>query len=479
MSGDAVMGDQGPPYLLLLDDQHSRHFLVQTHTEELKILPGRHWVIQEVDGHLSVTDGAEARWCEEEFGQVVVTHPQTQALVVVFDDGRQVQLSQYRQEHETFTMPLKGACADPFSLDVVVLKHRVSGNKVLFSLPRLYDVAIGKSARMTASAWYQSWWPWWTEILLSHHLDNNHLRKPVPRKALEEANTDSTRFLDFACISAHALIILLTKWATPTRTGKPKDDATRQAWLALHHAFMNKAHASEEVAELPFFIDPAAQVESGLPIRGNNLVVLPMLGRIISVYPLLQSEAPFMRTTIACLQELPLQDGHRVEIGCLLCHLERAGKTELWVWRQLAHGCAQKLHSVIEDLVLAKHSEPSRQQPPNTSSTSSSQDVKAQGLKSMQADRRVSKHTAKYNVVHVKSWTRQKLILKHWYALRHHFDKAHLTVAFDASRVGGVERMIGIIGTSNHTAWLPPQACRVSSGHPPKNPRPILWVPTR
>ena len=33
-------------------------------------------------------------------------------------------------------------------------------DKVLFSFPNLYDVAIEKSSRMTASACYQSWWPW-------------------------------------------------------------------------------------------------------------------------------------------------------------------------------------------------------------------------------------------------------------------------------------------------------------------------------
>ena len=101
--------------------------------------------------------------------------------------------------------------------------------------------------------------------LLSHHLDDTHLRQSVARKALGEASADTTRFLDFACISAHALIILLTTWATPTRTGKPKDNATRQAWLALHHVFMNQAYASEEVDELPFFTDHAVQVESAPP----------------------------------------------------------------------------------------------------------------------------------------------------------------------------------------------------------------------
>ena len=137
-------------------------------------------------------------------------------------------------------------------------------------------------------------------------------------------------------------------------------------------------------------------------MRGNILVVFPTHGRMISVHPLLLSVAPFMRSTVACLQELPLQDGHRVEIGCLLCDLERAGKTELWVSRQQAYGCTRKrkLRSVIEFLVVVKHREPSQLQLPNTSSSSSNQDVKAQGLKSMQAARRVRKQIAKYNVVH-------------------------------------------------------------------------------
>ena len=51
------MVEPEPPFKLLLDDHLSHHWLLQSHSEEIKILPGRHWVLEEVDGHWAVSDG--------------------------------------------------------------------------------------------------------------------------------------------------------------------------------------------------------------------------------------------------------------------------------------------------------------------------------------------------------------------------------------------------------------------------------------
>ena len=452
------MAGPPPPYELLHDQARGCTLLLQTHTEEAILLPPGQWRLEEHEGQFGVSCHDAFRWCESEFGQVVVEHPETQELTVVFDGGKQQSLTRFQQEHESLEIAFQGSCADAFHLNVILLKHAVSGNQLLFSLPSLYAHALGKGAKMTVSAWYQSWWPWWVKILEQHALDQRHLRKPMPRLSKGQTNTDHSRFLDVATVSAHALLILLTKWSSPTRSGRQKDDGNRQAWSTVHHSVLSKAFPAGQATAIPVFIDTSTAVRSGCPLVGANLVTLGVCGLEVDVYPLLMSEAPFMPVTIECIRQLPLRNGHFVDMDALLRHLEQAGRAHFWLFRQLLHGCSLQLTGKLLEVIQQSRTGQSQTQAEAPGPHTNHPEALLQSRKSTQSDKRMQQHSRRFHVVGYKTWSRDKAILKHFYALREFFDKQHVTVAFDASRIGGQERMIGIISNSDRTAWLPPQA---------------------
>eukprot|EP00971_Amphidinium_carterae_P014239 281117-Amphidinium_carterae.3 len=51
-----------------------------------------------------------------------------------------------------------------------LLDHTVHGARLFLGLKDLHDNVIGNSANMTASRWYQSWFPHWTKRLAPHGL---------------------------------------------------------------------------------------------------------------------------------------------------------------------------------------------------------------------------------------------------------------------------------------------------------------------
>ena len=75
---------------------------------------------------------------------------------------------------------------------------------------------------------------------------------------------------------------------------------------------------------------------------------------------------------------------------------------------------------------------------------------------------RVGKLRIRYRVVANGATNLSLRLLQYYFATLAHFSgRKVLSAAFDASRVGGLGRMVGIIARpDNLAAWLPPQAAK-------------------
>ena len=76
----------------------------------------------------------------------------------------------------------------------------------------------------------------------------------------------------------------------------------------------------------------------------------------------------------------------------------------------------------------------------------------------MQGARRVACHKAQLIPKLLSQKVQRNKILKHFMAMRAAFQPAYqVSVAFDTSRIGGLQRLFGAVCNGQLACWLPPQ----------------------
>jgi hypothetical protein len=219
-------------YKLARELSGDAYILVELNTEEkIELDSGHEWFLDfDEDGRGYVSAAThEAEWCEDLFHLTVFQNPNRENEVnVILENGQVMQLVEFQQRHYPISIPVKFVGnLGPTPLKAVVLKQAVSGAWVLWNLAHIYD-AVASATNMSASRWYQSWWPWWQKALQQLGVGPlPHLRKAAPTvtsdKTTDKDGDDRPfRFLQECTVSSFALLMILAKSSAPSRGSKKK-----------------------------------------------------------------------------------------------------------------------------------------------------------------------------------------------------------------------------------------------------------------
>ena len=407
------MADEGASsFSLLWEPVLNRHILREGLTEQTCVLEAGLWrLATDENGQAYVADENQSHWCQDMLEDVVLLHPEHRQPWVCLADETDMSLVEYQKRHRCvdICLPVAGT-AEPVCLPAYMLRQPVAGARLLWSLKDLYDNVVGKKAEMTASRWMNSWWPWWLKSLQHFGMTDAHLRR-----ATNSETDEKTRYRIFEkpVMSTFALVLFMTKWSSPSKSGTSKNEAAQAAWTSLLEALMKKL-ASQEPWSLPVFLDVQAESHMGQPTAGRSVVLLPVQNGAIDITQVHQCEDPQVRASLAKLlrgarPSMPLPQWLRASS-------EVAGEEE--------ETAEQALCTAL----------------------------------SARAQRRRDKFASGVSLTsHV---SQARTLLKYFYEVRKRVRGSRvLHLAFDASRVGGWQALFGFLTTgSGMAAWLAPQA---------------------
>ena len=219
-------------------------------------------------------------------------------------------------------------------------------------------------------------------------------------------------------------------------------------------------YKSDCVAHWSICLDASVSVTFGVPIVGNHRVSVPVRGTHVDFTAVLASDRVVVAQSIGSLGPYP--DPRRVSMYQLCLDLEGAGRKCQWLWKQVIHNIACWIDCEVMEEVASM---------PETHATNAEQGDAQQeevlsaerlieGRQAQEARRRLSKATEKYRVKPLIAPVQERRVVQYFLASRACFaDAKTLHVAFDAGRVGGLNRMLGFVTTPNGIgAWVAPQA---------------------
>ena len=158
-----------------------------------------------------------------------------------------------------------GGVDSKVDIKAFMLHQSVSGAFVLWSLLSLHGLGV-ISSKMTVSAWYNSWWPWWIQDLPKIGLDPAaHLRRASPTKKSSDHREDGGdgcyghRFLQVPTVSTYAMLWILTRLASPSR-GASKDDNVIQGWSVLLAAIIHRFVSCHAEMTFTVYLDPDVEL---------------------------------------------------------------------------------------------------------------------------------------------------------------------------------------------------------------------------
>ena len=443
------MADEGASsFSLLWEPVLNRHILREGLTEQTCVLEAGLWrLATDENGQAYVADENQSHWCQDMLEDVVLLHPEHRQPWVCLADETDMSLVEYQKRHRCvdICLPVAGT-AEPVCLPAYMLRQPVAGARLLWSLKDLYDNVVGKKAEMTASRWMNSWWPWWLKSLQHFGMTDAHLRR-----AANSETDEKTRYRIFEkpVMSTFALVLFMTKWSSPSKSGTSKNEAAQAAWTSLLEALMKKL-ASQEPWSLPVFLDVQAESRMGQPTAGRSVVLLPVQNGAIDVTQVHQCEDPQVRASLAKLvrgarPSMPLPQWLRA--------LDGAGR-KVWLLKQVVNYLGCRLETVFaEDF--------SRSAAKSSEVAGEEEETAEQALctaLSARAQRRRDKFASGVSLTsHV---SQARTLLKYFYEVRKRVRGSRvLHLAFDASRVGGWQALFGFLTTgSGMAAWLAPQA---------------------
>eukprot|EP00971_Amphidinium_carterae_P350941 6491819-Amphidinium_carterae.1 len=182
------------------------YLIYQGHTEDCVKLGKGPVRLAYANGSAYVSSHEWTQWCEDLFGQQVVARPDASIWVVWPDTEKSMSLASYQQAHSPITLGIHvWGSSTIMQYTGYVLDHPVHGARVFVALPDLYNNVIGSSGNMTASRWYQSWFPHWTKRLTTHSLPDTHIRRAAVTghfgRKVTSAFTDGIRFYSQPSVS--------------------------------------------------------------------------------------------------------------------------------------------------------------------------------------------------------------------------------------------------------------------------------------
>ena len=437
---------------LLLDNECDRWLLHDSWTESKLHLEQGTWELHIDDdtGHAYVcSENADSLWCVDLFDTVVAPHPHSQELYVLMEDGSSLPLETHKQKHTPVTVPLMvQGSARATMVKAYLLQLACGGAYVWWSLADLYKVFI--TTTTPPHRWYQNWWQWWCKTVSAIGLDSNiHLRKPVPI-GQDPKGELCHRIFPEASASSYALVMLLCRWANTSKSRAGQQKKVHQDdWLLVFKGFIQTFVKEDEKMEWAFFLDRSMSVRPGLPLAGANKVHLPIENACVDLSPLSPCDDVMVSQSLAVLDGIDCSKPVPVWQWCLA--LERAGTKCLWLWQQLVW----YLGILLDGKVLGQSVDDGK---------AVQQDLaEPADMLVSQRQRQQARKNCK-----LKKLLRPQLLstpldvnrrlLQYFFAMRELLQgKLTVHVAFDASRVGNKQRLLGMVSCGNVCAYLPPQ----------------------
>lgn len=220
------------------------------------------------------SSAGDSKWCRDCFAKTIVQVPDSDEIYVVDSSGDGQRLQEYQQRHNAVVVHIHmQSRSEPMPVRCYILQQSVNGAWGLWSLSSWYEQAMGSQAPTTCSRWYQNWWQWWRKHIQAFQLDDAHLRKPAVVVGKAE---DHYRFLPDAVASSPALIALLSRWAAESKSSTAKNEQGKAAWRACLKGMVDTYFGADSSYDWAVFLDVSASSRPGLPIVGNNRVVLPV-----------------------------------------------------------------------------------------------------------------------------------------------------------------------------------------------------------
>ena len=194
-------------------------------------------------------------------------------------------------------------------------------------------------------------------------------------------------------------------------------------------------------------LDPTAIAVPGYLLRGNSFIRLPLQGTKLDISPLLVADDRLATP----VRSLGLQA--MMELADLLWRLDAEGRKMQWLYQQLVHALAHQMElTLLEEVSILQASDSSASAPLPPESL-----LLQRGDLSRRPASRKQQQLLRMNRLNMTTGTRQ--LLKYMLALREHFQSEQvLHVSFDASRVGGKNRLLGFMTRPDGIGgWCPPQ----------------------
>ena len=127
-----------------------------------------------------------------------------------------------------------------------------------------------------------------------------------------DACSDAFRFWPEPVVSCYALLVLLSRFGGPSRSGKAKLEVNRTAWQVCLKSLLARCFQEKTGLILIIALDPTAIVVSGFPVKGHNYLRLPLEGTKLDISPLLCADDRHATP----IRELQLE--HAVDLSDLL-----------------------------------------------------------------------------------------------------------------------------------------------------------------
>eukprot|EP00971_Amphidinium_carterae_P351761 6492267-Amphidinium_carterae.3 len=338
------------------------------------------------------------------------------------------------RKHIQYTLPLLPAGrAEPTELLIYKLECWVDGASAFVDLSALYKAVMPQDTKLTASEWVHTWYKWWEKSLVSHQMPASHLRKALPTKASGQ-NPAETRIFQHPTCSLNACLLLLVRFAAPSRGGKQKDERLRSIWLNVLEGLV-RVLQPQAGHSFKFFTDALTSSCPNLPRTGAGLVTLDWLtdGRV-NLEPLLHSAGRLSVEFAATWQG----DAH-VGLTDLLLELQSAGKRSHWLLTQLFYELGAIFAAYLESATRSSGDMPDQSDVPGESrGTTTLCEVPPVEVLSRRLgvhQRKVQKARRRMQVREFTDVSRERTVCRHLLAARRHAQNVqHMSVAFDASR---------------------------------------------
>lgn len=352
-----------------------------------------------------------------------------------------VTLRAFHSTYQAFTFEVTWVGRpEPVAAPFHVFQHRAGGARVWWAIGLIRKGIFGQ----TSATWLYGWWDHWHRSLQALGLAVPHLRYAQQTKQTNKvraaADWDMWRCLPHPCVSTFALVVILARLCKP-QTGHFRHDKNGEhiaGWSAFARAWFAKVWAQESV-ECVVMMDDCVQVRPGLPFGGHDPApIFARAGRLdlraLAAHPLGSQVLDHVR----CV------DASHADFLTVL--IETSCKQFKWFFKQLVWLFATHCEEAL--LHFQEHGEKEVELP---------QDPFA-------AKRGTVGETWKRFVKRRVDGDRHKRMFGHLYSSRKYFQEAkgangflQISAAFDASRVGGLGRMVGVVARGNDLAWPPPQ----------------------